>query len=517
MLFERLKLREKITAFKNAKPRETPMRTIIADAKKETGKLDRYFSECIGAGRAGEVMRYAASKQLEYIQSICPFRYIRFHGLFHEEMAVVTRNEKGKLEFSFTYIDQLFDRLLELGIRPVVELSPMPDIMASDKKYLMWWKMNVSMPKELCEWHELISSFVHHVTKRYGRDEIKKWYFEVWNEPDHPAFFTEYEDITKYFELYDTAAFAIRSVDDNYKVGGPATAAPDWIPSFIKHCRENNVPLDFISTHSYGVKGFFDDNGVKVLSLLPVGDIVSAVKETGSLCKEHDLPLFLTEWSSSFSPQDPVHDTYFGAVFILNTLKHCAGSVQLMSYWTYTDIFEELGPPMTLFHGGFGILTVNGIPKPAFHAFRFLASLFDTELECNDENAYVTKNENEIRVLFWNIVQPPEKINDRVYFKKRLVSEKTEDAKLVLDGAEKNSCYTVTVETLGYRSGDIYSEWLDMGIERIDTIEKEARLKKASETKKTVFSASSDNDGKLELQLEQYENTAYFVMIKKDR
>ncbi|MBE6572489.1 MAG: glycoside hydrolase [Ruminococcaceae bacterium] len=493
------------------------MRIIKADLTKEKGKLDRYFSECIGAGRAAEVMRYAASKQLEDIQNVCPFRYIRFHGLFHEEMAVVTRNEKGGLVFSFAYIDQLFDRLLELGLRPVVELSPMPDVMAKDKKYLMWWKMNVSMPKELSEWHELVATFVSHITARYGREEIKKWYFEVWNEPDHPAFFTEYEDITKYFELYDTAAFAVRSVDADYKVGGPATAAPDWLSAFIKHCKQKNVPLDFVSTHSYGVKGFFDDNGDKILSLLPVGDIVSAVKETGDLCKAYELPLFLTEWSSSFSPQDPVHDTYFGAVFILNTLKHCAESAQLMSYWTYTDIFEELGPPMTLFHGGFGILTVNGIKKPAFHAFRFLSLIFDTELECDDENAYVTESDGEIRALFWNIVQPPEKINDKEYFKKRLVPKKTEDAKLVLDGAENNVSYTVTVETLGYRSGDIYSEWLDMGIERIETKEQEARLKKASETKKTVFSASSDKDGKLEFRLEQYENTAYFVMIKRDK
>ena len=491
------------------------MRIIKTDLTKEKGKLDRYFSECIGAGRAAEVMCYAASKQLEYIQSVCPFGYIRFHGLFHEEMAVVTRNEKGGLAFSFIYIDQLFDRLLELGIRPVVELSPMPDIMAKDKKYLMWWKMNVSMPKELSEWHELISSFVSHVTERYGREEIKKWYFEVWNEPDHPAFFTEYENMEKYFELYDTAAFAVRSVDAEYRVGGPSTAAPDWLCSFIKHCREKNVPLDFVSTHSYGVKGFFDDNGEKILSLLPVGDIVSAVKETGNLCKEHGLPLFLTEWSSSFSPQDPVHDTYFGAIFILNTLKHCSGSAQLMSYWTYTDIFEELGPPMTPFHGGFGILTANGIKKPAFHAFRFLSSLFDKELECDDENAYVTERDGEIRVLLWNIVSPPEKINDREYFKKRLVSKKTEDAKLLLDGAEKNAEYTVTVETLGYRSGDVYSEWLDMEIERIDTKEQEARLNMASETKKAVFSVCSDQNGIVEIPIGQHENTAYFLTIKK--
>ena len=166
------------------------MRTIHANIKNEKGKLNRFFSECIGAGRAAEVMRYIPMKQLQQVQKECPFRYIRFHGIFHEEMDVVRRDENGNLSFCFQYIDMLFDSLLEIGIRPLVELGLMPDVIAEKKEYVFWWKMNISMPKIMEEWEMRIEAFLRHITYRYGAEEIKNWYFEVWNEPNHKSFFT---------------------------------------------------------------------------------------------------------------------------------------------------------------------------------------------------------------------------------------------------------------------------------------------------------------------------------------
>ena len=188
------------------------MRNINTSINKEKGKLDRFFSACIGAGRAGELLRFPVMAQLERAQRECPFRYIRFHGLFHEEMNVVRRNETGALEFSFAYTDMLFDKLLSIGLRPVCELGLMPKVMVSKEKTVFLWDMNVSMPRDMSEWEALVTAFVRHVTNRYGEDEVKKWYFEVWNEPNHKSFFTEYENKEAYFELYDAAARAVKSV-----------------------------------------------------------------------------------------------------------------------------------------------------------------------------------------------------------------------------------------------------------------------------------------------------------------
>ena len=188
------------------------MRKITANIQNEKGPLNRFFSECIGAGRAAEVMRYVPMKQLEKIQKECPFRYIRFHGIFHEEMNVVHRDEHGNLQFCFQYTDMLFDSLLALGIRPLVELGLMPDIISEKKEYVFWWKMNISMPKIMKEWEMLIEAFLRHITYRYGEEEIKKWYFEVWNEPNHKSFFSEYQNINAYFSLYESAARTVKMV-----------------------------------------------------------------------------------------------------------------------------------------------------------------------------------------------------------------------------------------------------------------------------------------------------------------
>ena len=230
------------------------MRKVTLNVNDVKGKLDRYFSQCICAGRAAEIMRYVPDKQLKRIQRECPFNYIRFHGLFHDEMGVVSRNPDGTLKFHFQYIDLLFDQLLENNIRPFVELGLMPETMAKEQAYIFWWKMNKSAPKDLREWSQLIEAFVQHVTDRYGEEEIKKWYFEIWNEPNLKSFFTEYDNIDSYFAMYDAAAAAIKKINPEYKVGGPATAGCSWIRETITHCKENNVLLDFISSHGYGVK-----------------------------------------------------------------------------------------------------------------------------------------------------------------------------------------------------------------------------------------------------------------------
>ena len=133
------------------------MRQITVNVNCKKGKLNRYFQRCIGAGRAAEVMRYTAFEQLKQIQKDIGFEYIRFHGLFHEEMGIVQRMPGGKLLFNFQYVDLLFDSLLEIDLRPVVELGLMPDTMGEEKKYVFWWKMNISMPKDMSEWESLLN------------------------------------------------------------------------------------------------------------------------------------------------------------------------------------------------------------------------------------------------------------------------------------------------------------------------------------------------------------------------
>ena len=490
------------------------MRSIHADINSIKGTLSSHLRRCIGAGRAAEVMRHVAYEQLCTIQKECPFDYIRFHGLFHDEMAIVSRDGDEKLRFNFQYVDLLFDSLLDINIRPIVELGLMPEALAEKNEHVFWWKMNKSSAKNMKEWYALNEALVRHVADRYGVEEIKKWYFEIWNEPNLASFFSEHNNINAYFELYDNAALAVKSVCSDYRVGGPATAGLKWINELITHCKENNIPLDFVSSHQYCVKGAFDADGKKQLQMLHHEHLNDSVCKAGDICLEAGVPFILSEWSASYSSRDPVHDSYFSAPFILQALKRCEGHAQMMSYWVYTDIFEEVAPPYQLFHGGFGLFTVRSIKKPAYHSFRFLAELGETELICEDTDSYACRSENEVQLLIWNSVYPDQKeMTNATYFTQDLPAKPLEDASVTISGLKAQKCYSITVETVGYRMGDCYTAYLDMGSPKEPTREQTVDLCRYAQPKKTEMQIYADANGNITLQLPQTENQVDLIKV----
>ena len=381
-------------------------RLITVDVGNVKGKMNTNFKECIGAGRANEGLRADWQQQLTYVKKECDFKYIRMHGLLTDDMGVYTEDKKGNPQYSFQYIDKLYDFLLSINIRPFVELSFMPSALASGTKTVFWWKGNVTPPKDYKKWGELINHLVTHFTERYGMDEVSKWYFEVWNEPNLKSFFTGTMD--DYFKIYDTTVKEIKSVSKDYKVGGPATAESHWVKEIIEHCSKNNIPIDFISTHCYGVKDGKDDkNGDETTVVIAdPTTIYGQMKESRKEINESSMPnleLHYTEWSTSYTPKDPIHDSYHSASFILDKIKKTGDAVNSLSYWVFTDIFEEEGPRFTPFHGGFGLLNYQAINKPSFYAYRFLNKLGETELINNDETSWVCKNANgDVQALIWD-------------------------------------------------------------------------------------------------------------------
>jgi xylan 1,4-beta-xylosidase len=166
-------------------------RIISVDFQMEKGPMNTMFKECIGAGRANEGLRADWQQQLRLTKQECGFKYIRMHGLLTDDMGVYQEDQKGNPKYNFQYIDVLYDFLLEIGMKPFVELGFMPSALASGDQTIFWWKGNVSPPKDYQKWEDLIRNLVEHFTERYGADEVKTWYFEVWNEPNlSPGFWT---------------------------------------------------------------------------------------------------------------------------------------------------------------------------------------------------------------------------------------------------------------------------------------------------------------------------------------
>jgi xylan 1,4-beta-xylosidase len=254
-------------------------------------------------------------------------------------------------------------------------------------------------------------------------------------------------------------------------VGGPASAIPfRFEEALVQFCAREKVPIDFVSTHAYGVKeGFFDETGNRgtVLDADP-GAVRDRMVHSRELIRNSPLPnleLHFTEWSSAYTPTDPIHDQYHQAAFILDKIKGAQESVDSMSYWTFTDIFEENGPRMTPFHGGFGLLNYQSIKKPAYHAYRFLSRLGDTELVDADKSSWIcTDRDGGIQVLFWDFtpVAPPDKLNDQTYYKGDLPPAPKPPVAIDLTNLPAGT-YLEQVYRIGYRQNDAYTTYLDLG------------------------------------------------------
>ncbi len=442
-------------------------RVITVDAKLVKGKTNTMFNECIGAGRANEGLRADWQQQLTIAKQECDFKYIRMHGLLTDDMGVYKEDRNGKPEYNFQYIDVLYDFILSIGMKPFVELGFMPNALASGSETIFWWRGNVTPPKDYQKWEELIRQLTLHFTERYGVDEVKTWYFEVWNEPNlTPWFWSSTQE--EYFKLYQYTAKAIKSVNNDYKVGGPATAGAAWVPEMIEFCSKNNVPIDFVSTHSYGVKqGFLDEYG-------STGTVLSADKwsVSGDVLNSHQqisnsvfpkLELHYTEWSASYTPADPIHDSYHSAAYILEKIKQVGNAANSMSYWVFTDIFEEAGVRFTPFHGGFGLMNYQGIKKSAYYAYSFMNKLGDTELLNSDSSSWVCKNANgDIQVLLWDFTYTLEdSVNNQQYYIRDLPSKSKGTVKIHISGVPKGK-YKLEVYQIGYKANDAYTTYFEM-------------------------------------------------------
>jgi xylan 1,4-beta-xylosidase len=443
-----------------------PARVISADYRRVKGARDRFPHLVVGAGRAAEGLRADWQRDLALVRRECGFEYVRFHGLLQDELGVYTEDRQGRPVYNFQYVDEVYDAILDAGLRPFVEFGFMPQKLASGEKTIFWWKGNITPPRDYAKWEGLTRALVGHWTERYGQAEVRRWYFEVWNEPNlKDAFWSG--DQAEYFRLYDATARALKSVSADYRVGGPATAGRAWVPEMIRHAAETRVPLDFITTHDYGVSGRgLDAEGNQRLFLDPAPDaIVSGVRQVRAQIKASSmpgLPLHYTEWSTSYSPRDPVHDAYISAAYIVSRLKGSEGHADSMSYWTFTDIFEENGPVPSPFHGGFGLINFQGLRKPAFYAYQFLNRLGAEELVSNDADSWVTRDGKALKVLFWNYTPPRTEESDQVYFKRDLPPKELGDVRVSLEGVPPGS-YTLAVYRVGYGVNDVYTDYFKLG------------------------------------------------------
>ena len=497
-----------------------PVSPQTIDVKGPGVPLPHYWSVGTCAGRVNEGLRTAWVEQLQTVHDECGFQYLRMHGLFDDDMCVYFEDKQGRPIYNWQYIVEVFDRMLGIGVRPLVELSLFPELIAKENSLRqMWYRNCVSYdPQRIAKWEALVEAFTRHVVERYGLDEVRQWYFEVWNEPNlnfspKAGFF----DGTKsdYFNLYLLSVRAVKRVDASLRVGGPATSnfVPDqryegevydaqksrfygqdeinrpqwrgaWIEEFLTFCAREGLPVDFVSCHPYPTDYALDPVAGKskdaVRYMKALSDDIAWLHRTIAASAFPKAEIHLTEWSTSPNSRDPMHDQLPPAAFIVKGVLDNLGQTKSLMYWTFTDIFEEKGGGQTPFHGGFGMLTFQGWRKPSFHAYRMLHQLGDQLLHYADPLCVSRDSQtHRVAALAFNypdeyLQRVPSSANVRNYMQ---ASSKEVDFRL--EGLPAGA--TFLVETLDDTHGNAIQSYRQIGSPSAPTREQTAWMRQKSE------------------------------------
>lgn len=510
------------------------MKTFKLDSNSKTTDFLPYWNVCVGSCHAATALRADWQNQLSRCRRDIGFRYVRFHGLFDDDMSVAVRPMMAKSpEFCFTNIDKIYDFLLSIGMKPFVELGFMPQCFASGDTTVFHYKGNTSPPRDYEEWAAFIKLFLNHVIERYGRGEVRTWFFEVWNEPNLGGpgspfgFWSGSKE--EYFKLYNVTANAIKEIDASLRVGGPATSNNAWIPEFIDYCSKSGAPLDFISTHHYPtdiVVGYgVEDSGnfsnpfdlnkpEKLMELFrrvdKDPDELNKIKEEYSVFQSHlwenvergvltdmarrakkeaqGLPLYYTEWGSLAGLPS---DGSFGSSFLVKTILDNHGLTDIYSFWLFTDIMEESGQMAPAFHGGFGLMNQQGIPKAPYRAYELLNKLGVRRYEstlCDgtvDVQAFYNDEQHSIQLLAVNHQSLLHEINE-------------EDVHIIIENVgELMSAELIRIDDT---HANPLTSWQQMGSPRYLTEKQRLALESAS-CLETEMLTPGYMDGRVELEI----------------
>jgi xylan 1,4-beta-xylosidase len=463
-----------------------PAQTITIDAHAKGTRFPHFWEQGFGSGRAVLSLRESYRHDLDAVKKITGFQYVRFHAIFHDENGVYSEDAQGKVTYNFNQVDLIYDGLLAHGVKPYVELSFMPRQLASKPaEHAFWYKPIVAPPKDSAKWEALVEAFARHLVERYGINEVASWYFEVWNEPNIDFWVGEPKYET-YCDLYDVTARALKLVSPRLRVGGPATAQAAWTGRFIEHCAKSGAPIDFVSTHVYAndtPQDVFGTAGpVDRRTMLPraVDKVFQEVKHSA----RPDLPIHWSEFNASYMNEVDVTDSPYMGPWLAMTIAACEGKVALMSYWSFSDVFEEQGIFKTPYYGGFGLIANHSIPKAAFNVFRLLHLLGDERLAVDSDSVLATRRKDgSLAIALWNYAEPGA----------------TGAAATISLKLEGTPAQTAVVQRVDAAHGSSLETWIQMGRPSSPNPEQTRRLRNAAaagkpETVKIV-------DGRLDVQL----------------
>jgi xylan 1,4-beta-xylosidase len=445
--------------------------------------LRHTFKKITSVGRAKELLLADVQAMIREWQEDIGFEYIIFHGLFSDEMHVYREDSLGRPNYSFVMIDKVFDFLISIGLKPIVQFSFMPLALASNPDRNVYsLPFNVSPPKDNGKWNSLVKAFMEHIADRYGPHRIKSWMYTIWNEPDTAETLFGFPRDEDFYRFYEGTYQTVKCFSANLQVGSPAMLIScnenkDWLLGFLGWTKANQCFPDWLNIHYYDNDFTWESLGQHKPANPSHGRLNRdensfrrTVAQMLMLKKdiEMDIPIYITEWNLTVSHRNLLNDTSFKSCYLAKNLLENYDEVDAFGYWTLTDLIEETQPSADIFHGGLGLYTYNGIKKPHYHTLRYISRL-GGELLAKGDGYFITKSYGAIQVMLYNY----EHFNhlfasgesfDMTYKERYTPFSKLGkmDVSVELVNLPSRSC-VVREHTINQQHGSAFDLWLAMG------------------------------------------------------
>ncbi len=478
------------------------------DVSRPVRTLRHTWRNLLGVTSAEALLYEDVRKALRTVQEHVGFRYVKFNGIFSDGMRIYCPSPSGQVHYSFSYADKVFDFLRSVHLKPMVQLTFMPEVLAKYPQRRVLGYL-CSEPANLDAWVHMVKALIGHLLDRYGREEVRSWRFTVWDQPDNLFKFTRDED---FFEFFRRTYQVVKQCDQALQVGSPPTfyilreGHRNWYLDFWSWCRKNRCVPDYLNFHYYDTtlldsgstgKEAFGFPDTMMLRDTPDGlsrFANQAYAERESL-PEHP-PIHLTEWNNTPSQQDLLSDTCFKSCYIVKSVLENYDRLESFGYWSLIDWMGESCEPKEMFFGGLGLFTTQGIPKAGYYAFTLLRQLGDQFLGSGD-GWFATRSEGGYQLLLYNyrhfshLYAMGERFD--MTFRDRytpFAPEQTLDMHITLENV-KNGKYLVKETVLNRKSGSSFDLWNSMGAVELDDVEDIEYLTKRSIPDRNMYTTEA--------------------------
>ncbi len=452
---------------------------------KNKEKTKKYWKRMINIGPAENLLRYDVREQVQYLKEHLGFEYMRFWQVFSEKMMIHIDEKNTK--YNFSLLDQIIDFLVSLKIKPHIELG--------FKNHTFFEKVERSLLEMNDENHifmiennkSFLEELIRHWTRRYGLEEVESWYIEI----EKNSVIQENVDTEEYFKVFDIIAGIFKNYAPNIKIGGAGFSLNmmgEELHQLLLDWKKRKHQPDFISLYSYP---YLRDAEILDAGRNPYSSDTSYLYHQIQDAKEElrrigmeDVEVLVTEWSSTLSNRNCLNDGVYKSAYIMKNLIENYDEVDALGYWVATDIFSESIDSEQFLFGGCGLITRNGVRKPAYFAFDFMNHL-EQYIVGRSKNAIVSYKENG---LFFICCHNYKHLNFRYYSRNENEIELENQQRFYSDNESmqmsfkinnvNNGTYIVKMFSVSQTNGNVQDEWKeldyfnDLSLQEVDYLQR---------------------------------------------